>query len=58
MLKFSGFANLTSCFESLAEPKLSTAKPRTQRAQSAVHTEVLRKLAVATEPCKFDASRV
>ena len=41
MLKFSGFANLTSCFESLAEPKLSTAKPRTQRAQSAVHQRCL-----------------
>jgi hypothetical protein len=42
----------------LAEPKLSTAKPRTQRATISRTPEVLRKLAVATEPCKFDASRV
>ena len=37
MLKFSGFANLTSCFESLAKPKLMTTRPSMQRAQSAIH---------------------
>ena len=55
MLKFSGFANLTSCLESLNQAKQERRAVATDRA--AIRTQsMLNKLAVAAEPYESNAS--
>ena len=57
MLKFSGFANLTSCLECLTKSSGSGGEQIPQAAQILAN-KMLSKLAVAAEPCQSDASRV
>ena len=55
MLKFSGFANLTSCLECLRQAQAEQSKaPQTTQPLA---PKMLSKLAVAAEPCQSDASR-
>ena len=55
MLKFSGFANLTSCLECLRQAQAEQSKaPQTAQPLA---PKMLSKLAVAAEPCQSDASR-
>ena len=64
MLKFSGFANLTSCLECCGLPpkrlahRRRKAKPQSRRRAANKGTEsALSKLAVDAEPCPSNASR-
>ena len=56
MLKFSGFANLTSCLECLRNQ--AEGGERSPHAAQPLAHKMLSKLAVAAEPCQSDASRV
>ena len=56
MLKFSGFANLTSCLECLRNQAVE--KEQMPQAAQILANEMLSKLAVAAEPCQSDASRM
>ena len=66
MLKFSGFANLTSCLECCecgrshrTRQKRKRAKPHARRraANKLSHESALSKLAVGIEPCPSNTSR-
>ena len=69
MLKFSGFANLTSCLECCesvwqrshrthtAEKKRAKPRARRRAANKLTHESALSKLAVGIEPCPSNTSR-
>ncbi len=56
MLKFSGFANLTSCLATRDESTEERDPKATTRVAEQTH-KALSKLAVEAEPCQSNASR-